>query len=131
MTSNLGHRCTSPYAGMTNHYFNIIEGILWMSVGLFLIGRIRPGNRRQRWALGCAAATFFLFGVSDWLEAGHQSAVPLWLYVVKIACGASIFVCRFTWLGWRTWHSLHREFLFGVLCLAAVCFAIWFQYVRS
>ena len=110
--------------------FNHVEAVLWLGVAVFLVTRVKPVHRRQRWALWAAAATFVVFGVSDWLEAGHSGTVPLWLYAVKIACGASIFACRFTWLGWRTWHWRHREFLFGVFCLAAVSFAIWFQFGR-
>jgi hypothetical protein len=111
--------------------FNHIEAILWVGVAVFLVARIKPASPRQRWALWAAAATFGVFGLSDWLEAGRQGRVPLWLYSMKVACGVSIFLCRFTWLGWRRWHWLHREFLFGLFCLVAVSFAIWFQYGRD
>lgn len=110
--------------------FNSIEAFLWIGVAVYLVTRVKSQNRRQRWALWIAAATFVIFGASDWLEAGLEGRVPLWLYAMKIACGASIFACRFTWLGWRMWHWRHREFLFGVFCLIAVSVAIWFQYGR-
>ena len=111
--------------------FNQTEAVLWLLVALFILWRVRPANARQRVAVWAAAATFAVFGLSDWLEADQYGRVPLWLYGLKIACGLSIFVCRFTWLGWSTWHWRHREFLFGVFCLAAVAFAIWFQYGRG
>ncbi len=40
----------------------------------------------------CAAAAIFLvFGVTDWLELGTGGRLPLWLWGLKVACGAGIF----------------------------------------
>lgn len=108
--------------------FNLLEGVLWVGVAVFLVSRVKPATRRQRLALWGAVVTFVVFGISDWLEAGRQGRVPLWLYAVKIACGAALLACRFTWLGWRHWHWRRPEVVFALFCLVAVAGAIWVQY---
>jgi len=99
-------------------------------VAVFLVCRVTPATRGQRVALWGAAVTFVVFGISDWLEAGLQGRVPLWLYAMKIACGTALLICRFTWLGWQHWHWRRREVVFATLCLIAVSYAIWVQYGR-
>ncbi len=110
--------------------FNRVEALLWCGVAVLLLWRLHPKNPRQRRAKGMAVAGFLLFGASDWLEAAAVGRVPLWLYAMKIACGALLLASRFTWIGWRHWHWRHRDFLFGVFCLLVVLAAIWFQYGR-
>lgn len=111
--------------------FNTAEALLWLGVAVYLFFRLRPMTASQRWARSIAVAAFTLFSVSDGLEALHPGQPPLWLYALKIACGAAIFASRFCWIGWRQWHWRHPQFLFGLFCLVAVVFAIWFQHFRA
>lgn len=111
--------------------FNYLEGFLWLGVAVVLGLTLKPSGKSQRSARWLAVMAFVIFGVSDWLEARSTGAPPLWLYALKIACGAAIFASRFFWLGWRQWHWKHPQFLFGLFCLIAVLFAIWFQHFRD
>ncbi len=60
---------------------NILEGILWLTIGVVVFA-----VHRTRAAAGIALA-LALFGVSDWIEASTGAWWrPWWLLAVKLAC---------------------------------------------
>ena len=66
---------------------NLVEGIFWSGVGLcFAISMLAPP---VRWDKAVAAATFILFGLSDFVEM-HTGAWwrPWWLLAWKATCVA-------------------------------------------
>ncbi|MGI8603051.1 MAG: hypothetical protein ACR2OZ_08625 [Verrucomicrobiales bacterium] len=100
--------------------FNYVEGVLWFLIGAFTVFYSRKKGGRKQFALASAAALLFIFGVSDWLEASREATVPAWLWVLKIACGAGLFACRFGYLGWDQFHWKRSEFWGGLFCLGGV-----------
>lgn len=109
--------------------FNAAEGLLWWGVAAHLLLRVPTHEPRRHRALRLAAATFLVFGVTDWLELGSGGRLPLWLWGLKIACGLVVFACRYEWRGWRAlrWHD--REVLFGILCLIGVAIIVTIQHM--
>ena len=68
---------------------NLVEGILWVVIGVcFLVSLARPRRRRAK---ALAAATFAAFGASDFVEM-HTGAwwTPWWLLAWKAACVAAM-----------------------------------------
>jgi hypothetical protein len=107
--------------------FNAAEGLLWWGVAAYLLWRVPTDEPRRRRALRAAAAIFLVFGITDWLELGTGGRLPLWLWGLKIACGAGIFACRYEWRGWHTLRWNDREVLFGVGCLVGVAIIVVVQ----
>ncbi len=99
--------------------FNQIEGTLWWLVAAVLIRRLGCGTVRQRMAVLFGSIGFVAFGITDWIEAGQRHGLPLWLWAMKIACGLTIFLARFTWRGWDRFRWNDREVRFGLGCLIA------------
>ena len=66
-------------------YGNLIEGILWIAIGLcFTVALLRPKRRRAKLI---AAANFIVFGCSDFVE--YQTGAwwrPWWLMLWKGTC---------------------------------------------
>ena len=64
---------------------NLIEGFLWISIGLgFAVSLLGPRLRDRKLV---AMIAFFLFGVSDLIEMNYQCWwAPWWLLVWKGAC---------------------------------------------
>ncbi|MCA9034164.1 MAG: hypothetical protein KDA91_03485 [Planctomycetaceae bacterium] len=58
---------------MTYHWFNLLEGTVWLVVAGFIARRaIRFSRHWMEWLY---ASSFALFGISDWVEAWQQSTV--------------------------------------------------------
>jgi len=74
---------------------NLIEGILWILIAAcFLLSVVRPGHRGAKLI---AAASFLVFGLSDFVEARTGAWWrPWWLLAWKAACVAVILV-QFVW----------------------------------
>src|SRR5688572_28589839 len=70
--------------------FNLVEAALWVVVALAVLFRTSPVTPQQRWGVALGGAAFVLFGGTDLLEIGCAGFVPLWLWVLKIACGCAI-----------------------------------------
>jgi hypothetical protein len=79
--------------------FNLIEAFLWagVAVGVLIFSKRLPDKRRR--IAHFAAATFFLFGISDLVEI-HTGAWwrPVWLFLWKGVCIGSLVVC---WMRYR------------------------------
>lgn len=107
--------------------FNLIEGVLWWGVAALLLRNATRANSRRRRLFLVAALVFGLFGVTDWLEVGRAGQLPLWLWALKVTCGATILWTRYEFRGWHTlrWHD--RELLFSAGCLVGVAIAITLQ----
>jgi hypothetical protein len=108
--------------------FNTVEGLLWWGVAVFLLARRQTNEPRRQRAVRLAAATFLVFGVTDWLELGSGGRLPLWLWGLKIACGGVIFFCRYEWRGWHTLRWSDREVLFAIACLVGVAIIVAVQH---
>jgi hypothetical protein len=82
--------------------FNYCEAGLWFLIAIVLLVRSRAVPQIPRRLGAIAAAAFFLFGISDLIEA--QTGAwwkPWWLFVLKAAC-----VVGFGGCGWK-----YREWL--------------------
>ncbi len=85
---------SSPYV-----LFNVVEGIIWVSLGILLLTRVRTFPSDQRWIIRTAAVALWLFGISDWLEAptgGHLS-LPIW--ALKLSVGATLVFLWYRYAG--------------------------------
>jgi hypothetical protein len=89
---------------MTARSFNLIEAGFWFAVAIFLVLQSLRRERRFRRVLGWLSASFFVFGVSDLIEA--QTGAwwrPVWLLLIKGVCLAA-FV-----LGFRAYYKIKRS----------------------
>ena len=79
--------------------FNLIEALFWAgaAVGVLIFSKPLPDKRRK--IAYFAAATFFLFGISDLVEI-HTGAWwrPVWLLLFKGLCIGALTVC---WMCYR------------------------------
>lgn len=74
--------------------FNFVEAGLWTSIALALLVRSRGLEGKQRKVTSIAAGAFFLFGISDVVEAYTGTWwKPLWLLLLKGSCILSFVVC--------------------------------------
>ncbi len=108
--------------------FNRIEGVAWWAVAIALPFLVPHSTARQKLSIFAASFGFFLFGISDFIEAPFRGQLPWWLWVYKIACAAFILGCRFHYVGWRRFRLRDRYFLFGVFCLTATFGVIVLQH---
>ena len=68
--------------------FNLCEAALWSAFGVVMLAKTRSAKTSaSRRIYASLSAAFFLFGVSDFIEA-HTGAwwTPWWLLVWKAAC---------------------------------------------
>ena len=107
--------------------FNTVEGVLWWVVAGVILARTPQETPQQRCGARLAVGAFLAFGLSDFLEASQQGAIPLWLWGIKVLCGCAILAARYTWLGWSRFRWTDREILFGLGCLFAVVLLVVFQ----
>jgi phosphotransferase system glucose/maltose/N-acetylglucosamine-specific IIC component len=76
--------------------FNYIESGLWCVMGFGLVSRLVIDGLHGRYArvLGVAALTFFVFSISDFIEASTGAWWrPWWLLVIKAGCVLSFIWC--------------------------------------
>jgi hypothetical protein len=81
---------------MINEYtFNIAECCLWLAISVVLLLKSFRDVYEVRATLRVLSVTFFLFGVSDYIEA-HTGAwwKPWWLLVLK-GCCIAVFIVGF------------------------------------
>lgn len=78
--------------------FNYIESILWFVISAILaVQTLTKSNRRYINPLALASLTFFLFGISDVIEATTGAWWrPWWLLLLKTICVISMLMC-FIW----------------------------------
>lgn len=107
--------------------FNLLEGVLWWVVAVIVAIRCPASSPQQRWAATGGSMAFVIFGITDWFECRYEGQIPLWLWGMKIACGAAFLTARYTWLGWGNVRFPNREFWFALFCLVCVIGLIWFQ----
>lgn len=71
---------------------NLIEAGVWFAVALVLVAKAWRVDGRLRRIFSTLAGAFFVFGISDLIEA--QTGAwwrPLWLLAMKVACVAVFF----------------------------------------
>jgi len=107
--------------------FNAAEAGLWMLVAAVIPFRAARVTTQQRFAVLLGSPAFLTFGVTDLMEIGREGSLPMWLWGLKVACGAAILSARYTWLGWSRFRWHDREVLFSAGCLAAVIAVIALQ----
>lgn len=78
--------------------FNYIESVLWFVISAILTTQtLRKSNSRYFKLLVVSSLTFFLFGISDVIEANTGAWWrPWWLLLLKIICVISLLGC-FIW----------------------------------
>jgi len=76
--------------------FNLVEGIVWISISVILVARVRRA-RQNRDLLVIGATAFFVFGITDFIEiftgSWHQPLSLLLLNAVCVTTLAGCFVC--------------------------------------
>lgn len=83
---------------------NLAEAVLWELVAVFFAWRCFQARRSLRWVFGALAATFFVFGISDVIEARTGAWWrPSWLLFLKGACIISIIV------GFRMYYLIGNQ----------------------
>jgi len=110
--------------------FNYAEGMLWMVLGVVLYFRLRGGDRRKNRLLVTAAVVLGLFGISDWLEAGHyprDGRVPAYLWSLKIWCGATLVYLWYAWQGIDRRRFADARAVALVLLFLLAWFMIWWS----
>ena len=107
--------------------FNAAEAGLWVIMAIVIPLQAKCASRQQRLAVVLACLAFLAFAASDLLEINFETAIPWWLWGMKIACGTAILAARYTWLGWEKFRWRDREFLFGIFLLAATVTVIVLQ----
>ena len=77
--------------GATAHkVFNLVEGVIWIAIGIALIWKSRSLERARSPAI-LAGVTFILFAVSDFIEIRTGSWYqPAWLLLWNVTCVASL-----------------------------------------
>ena len=101
----------SPY-----EIFNYLEGGIWIVVAVALPFRFSFDSKPRKIGLLISAVGFVAFGVSDFLEATRQAAIPLWLWGLKVVSGIMILCGRYTYIGWRKFSvAFVPVFIFAAL----------------
>ena len=83
----------SPY-----EIFNYVEGGIWLAVAVALPTKYSSDSKSRKMGLLIAGVGFVAFGISDFLEATRQAAIPLWLWALKILCGMMLLIGRYTYI---------------------------------
>ena len=112
----------SPY-----ELFNYLEGGIWIVVAVALPFRFSFDSKPRKIGLLISAVGFVVFGVSDFLEATRQAAIPLWLWGLKVVSGIMILCGRYTYIGWRKFSVADRFFRLGAILLVMVVALILLQ----
>ncbi|MBC87228.1 MAG: hypothetical protein CL677_08620 [Bdellovibrionaceae bacterium] len=79
--------------------FNFFEGLLWLVVGIVILQlKSRKSVEPIRRIFIPFAISFFIFGVSDFIEM-HTGAwyKPWWLFAMKAVCVTSFIYCFRIW----------------------------------
>ncbi|WP_437226357.1 hypothetical protein SH661x_004542 [Planctomicrobium sp. SH661] len=108
--------------------FNDVEAVLWGIASITVLFKTPCSTPQQVWAARLGALSFFVFGITDLIEAAHETWIPLWLWGLKCLCGVGLISSRYMWKGWNRFRWTDREFLFGVGCLLAVLVLIKLQH---
>ena len=84
--------------------FNIAECILWIIISIILLVKSTRDARDLRRILHILSVSFFLFGISDYIEA-HTGAwwTPIWLLFLKGGC-IIVFI-----LGFVRYHKITKR----------------------
>jgi hypothetical protein len=78
--------------------FNLIEGLLWAGIALVLWFRSTKATN-SKGLIRLAAAVFFLFGITDWIEIQTGSwHRPWWLFAWNAVCVAALVGCLVVYL---------------------------------
>ncbi len=107
--------------------FNYLECVTWITIGLVLPFWFRRCPPEKRGAIWRAAVTFFVFGISDFLEAPTRGRLPWWLWTWKILCATYLLKCRYDYIGKERFRWVERTNLLAVACLLAVLLAMFLQ----
>jgi hypothetical protein len=92
---------SSDWFHQAYHWFNLVEGLIWLGFAAFVLGRFT--RRRRSWLEVAYAAAFFAFGLTDFREAW---CLQSWLILFK---GANLLVLL--WLRHeviRLWYPSSR-----------------------
>lgn len=77
--------------------FNLVEGLVWLGVGAFLLlksWKARKCNEPLRRPVLVAAVAFILFGISDFIEIRTGSWFqPIWLFAWNAICVVTLLGC--------------------------------------
>ena len=76
--------------------FNYIEASVWFAIAVVMALMCTRGGSDNLYGRlqGIASVTFFVFGISDVIEASTGAWwQPFWLLLIKTAC-----ICSFIWL---------------------------------
>ena len=85
----------------THKFFNLVEGLIWVGVGIVLLWNSRSFER-VRSPTVLAGVAFILFGVSDFIEIRTGSWFePVWLLIWNGACVVSLVSCLVWYLALR------------------------------
>ena len=72
---------------------NLIEAVIWLVFTVFFAFKTWRSTNRWRKLFGILTAAFFVFAISDVIEARTGAWwTPFWLLLMKAACIA-VFVC--------------------------------------
>ena len=78
--------------------FNLVEGIVWITISIILLTRIRHFPEHKD-ILILGASAFFLFGLTDFVEIYTRSwHDPLWLLAWNGVCILVLLSCLVTYL---------------------------------
>ena len=87
--------------GTAHKVFNLVEGVIWIAIGIALIWKSRSLERARSPAI-LAGVTFILFAVSDFIEIRTGSWYqPAWLLLWNVTCVASLVSCLIWYLALR------------------------------
>jgi hypothetical protein len=90
-----------------HEWFNLGEGILWITIGTALLISVTFYHARWLRLRIVAALAFVLFGISDFIEMQTGSWwKPIWLLAIKACCVISLAIC---WWVYARSKTQHRE----------------------
>lgn len=116
------------FSGFVYALFNVIEGLAWIGVAIFLVVRRKQFKpEKQFWVL-LAAPAFCAFAISDFIEAPRfGERLPNWLWTLKLTSGFIVFLCRMCYLGMGQKIAVLKTALLGLLLLGiALCLIFFF-----
>jgi hypothetical protein len=108
--------------------FNYGECTTWWIIAIVLPIWFRGCPREKRPVVLRASVTFFLFGISDYLEAPTHGRLPAWLWAWKLICAAYLLRCRYDYIGRERFRWLDRTNILALACFLAVLLAMFLQY---